>query len=310
MSKIILSLFAGLISVSLSTTTYAEEMIIDELNAVFGMLTIPEDIHAEKAALGNQLFHDPRLSSNGEVSCASCHILADGGDDGLAVSIGVSGNPTERNSPTVFNLNNHVAYFWDGRAATLVEQIDGPVHHPDEMGENWGSIIRKLVSDPMIRKTMARLYGGVSEAAIKDAIAEFERSLVTNDSPFDDYLGGDMAALDATAVAGLQRFMDYGCASCHQGPTVGGNLFQEFGVYLPIGPDGETRERLKVPSLRNVQHTAPYFNDGREPTLGGAIKTMGEAQLGRALSDEEISEIKAFLQALSSPRFAAQRDEP
>ncbi len=284
------------------------DLSYEDVKEIFGELSVPADINKAKAEIGRKLFHDPRLSVNNAVSCASCHVLATGGDDGLALSIGVSGAPTSRNSPSVFNLENHVGYFWDGRAATLDEQIDGPIHHPDEMGETWDTIIKKISADAALSADLNRHFGAISATSIKASIVEFERSLVTNDSPFDRYLAGAEDALEPEAVRGLARFVDYGCASCHQGPTIGGNLYQYFGVYLDT--DEKTpREKLKVPSLRNVEHTAPYFNDGREPTLEGAVRTMASAQLGRGLTQEEVDEIVSFLHSLSSDQFSRPKEE-
>lgn len=285
---------------------------VSDALAIFGILYKPENINARKVALGEKLFHDPRLSVNDAVSCASCHHLASGGDDGLQFSVGVSGAFTQRNSSSVFNLENQVAYFWDGRAISLEDQIDGPIHHPDEMGTDWPTIIGKLAADPSLVREMARLYGGVNEAAIKDALVQFERTLVTNDSAFDAFLAGNDAALTPEEKRGLSRFVSYGCASCHQGELVGGNLFQEFGVYDEEGEEGTAEQTLllKVPSLRNVAHTAPYFHDGREPELIDAIRAMAQSQLGRNISVDEAEEIASFLHALSGQRFSGQTNIP
>jgi len=282
------------------------EVSVEEALETFGLLEAPKGISANKVLLGQKLFHDPRLSVNNQVSCASCHIIAQGGDDNRRFSIGVSGAPSARNSPTVFNLINHIAYFWDGRADTLADQIDGPVHHPDEMGSDWETIVKKLNADDALNALIRRHYGAVSEHAIKDAIATFEKTLVTNDSPFDEFMRGDKTALSETAMRGLGRFIDYGCASCHQGPAIGGNVFQRFGVYDQAK---EERPLLKVPSLRNVVVTGPYFNDGREADLVGAVRTMARAQLGRDLNDEEVLDFVAFLNSLSSARFLDDEKE-
>ena len=277
------------------------EVSLDEVLEIFGQMDMPAALNQDRVSLGRQLFHDPRLSSNDQVSCASCHIISDGGDDNRQFSIGVSGKPTTRNSPSVFNLENHVAYFWDGRSVSLEDQIDGPIHNPDEMNTDWISIIRKLNKDKAFSASFRKEYETINTDAIKDAIAVFEKSLVTNDSPFDRFMTGDKLALGEKAKRGLSRFIDYGCASCHQGPALGGNVFQRFGIYKD---DVDDRPLLKVPSLRNVAVTAPYFHDGREAELSNAVRTMARVQLGREINDVELEEIFDFLHSLTSARFS------
>ncbi len=274
------------------------------------------NLDREKVALGRQLFHDPRLSKNGAVSCASCHNLTAGGADVGARSFGVSGEPTATNTPTVFNSANNVAQFWDGRAATLEEQIDGPLQHPDEMGSTWQQTIGIVSADPTYVDAFFSIYGGpASPERIRDAIAEFERTLVTLDAPFDRFLRGDKTAITAEARRGYERFQTYGCISCHQGRNVGGNIYQRLGIVEPyFGEDEVTpanlgrfnvtghdadRHVFKVPSLRNVALTAPYFHDGSVETLEQAIAIMGFYQLGRALPQSDIADIAAFLRSLT-----------
>lgn len=288
---------------SAASDSYSDAALRTEMIAIFGQMPPPEQFDVGKVDLGNRLFHDPRLSANDQISCASCHILEQGGDDGLKFSIGVSGEKSVRNSPSVFNLNGHVAYFWDGRAQSLETQIDGPIHHPDEMGTDWPSIIEKLSGDNALYKEFRRLYGGMDERSIKNAIVIFEKSLRTDDSAFDRYLRGDDVALSDTAKKGAQHFLNFGCSSCHQGYLVGGNLFQKFGVYRAEN-DESFQHLFKVPSLRNVEHTAPYFHDGREATLQGAVRTMADAQLGRPLSEIETKNLVAFLKSLSGEQFS------
>lgn len=281
----------------------------NELIEVFGFMPAEKPLNAEKTNLGRQLFHDPRLSKNNQVSCATCHILEEGGDDGRAFSIGVSGAESVRNSPTVFNLSGHIAYFWDGRSPSLEAQIDGPIHHPDEMGSDWQSIVPKLSQDKALLMEFRRVYGALDERSIKDAIVTFEKSLTTDDSSFDQYLRGDTSALSEKAKEGANHFLNFGCSSCHQGYLVGGNLFQKFGVYRPQDDNVNAQQLFKVPSLRNVEHTAPYFHDGRQNTLEGAVRTMADAQLGRPLSEIETANLVAFLKSLSSARFVTPADE-
>ena len=276
---------------------------VDEARVIFGLLEAPANLDAKKVDLGRRLFHDPRLSQNDQVSCASCHVLKAGGDDGRKFSVGISGQPTRRNSPTVFNVTNHIGYFWDGRAETLFDQIDGPVHDPDEMGTDWRTIEGKLSADPGYVEEFQTFYGELNAKTIKDAIVLFQESLITNDTPFDRYLAGNESALTEDAKRGLARFVEYGCASCHQGSLLGGNLYQKFGVFEPNANDADRETFFKVPSLRNVSATAPYFHDGREATLHDAVRLMAKVQLGRELSSDETDELVWFLQALTSDRF-------
>ena len=270
------------------------------------------EVDLDKVALGAKLFHDPRLSKNNTVSCASCHRIGAGGDDDLAKSVGVSGNPSRRNSPSVTYAAYFLSQFWDGRAETLEDQIDGPIQHKDEMANDWGTIEGRLSQDKAYSEAFRKIYGDrPDEASIKDAIAEFERSLGAFNAPLDRFLEGDAAALSPEANKGAQLFVSYGCVSCHQGPLLGGNLYQRIGIYAPYpfsdeGRDlgrfeitGEEADRLmfKVPSLRNVAQTAPYFHDGSIERLDDAILAMAYYQLGLNISPDDITQIAAFLEA-------------
>lgn len=274
------------------------------------------DLPAAKVALGKRLFFEPRLSHNDKIACASCHPLDRGGNDGLPVSVGIDGKQGNINAPTVFNSSLNFVQFWDGRAATLEEQAAGPVHNPVEMASNWPEVIAKLSEDDQYRREFALIYRqGISSEAIVDAIATFERSLLTPNSRFDRYLHGDQEALDALERSGLQRFLSYGCASCHQGAGIGGNLFQRFGVMdnyfkhnagnpANLGRFNVTRLEadrhvFKVPSLRNIALTAPYFHDASAKTLEEAVIIMGRFQLGRELSEADVTAITAFLHTLT-----------
>lgn len=275
------------------------------------------ELDERKVQLGKRLFHDPRLSREGSVACASCHDIGMGGADGLATSIGLDGARTAVNAPTVLNSGFNAAQFWDGRASTLEEQIDGPLSHPDEMGTSWEEVIAKLEAEAAYVEAFAELYpGGIGPDAVKDAIAAYERSLITPNAPFDRYLRGEEDAISERARAGYRLFTSYGCVSCHQGINIGGNLFEKFGVVVPrhkhvgyfkpadlgrynvTGRDGD-RFVFKVPSLRNVTLTAPYFHDGSAETLAEAIRQMGLHQLGRELSDEEVALLAEFLATLT-----------
>lgn len=280
---------------------------------------IPEEVRLDKrkVALGDRLFHDTRLSHDNSVSCASCHYLTKGGTDQRPTSIGIGGQVGSRNAPTVFNSGFNFRQFWDGRAETLEDQIDGPTNDPGEMASNWKEIIRNLKQDPTYVSAFAELYpDGIQSHNIKDAIATFERSLITPNSRFDRYLRGDSLAITEEEKAGYRLFKNYGCVACHQGINIGGNMFQKLGVMVdyfaergnPTGPalgryavTGQERDRytFKVPSLRNVARTAPYFHDGSVPTLEAAVEIMAKYQLGRSLSPREVDLIVKFLRTLT-----------
>jgi cytochrome c peroxidase len=271
---------------------------------------------SEKARLGKRLFFETRLSRDDSISCASCHDLGRGGVDRQAGSIGIDGQLGPINAPTVFNASLNFVQFWDGRAASLEEQAAGPVHNPLEMASNWPAVIAKLQQDATYRSDFARLYpAGISGEAITDAIAAFERTLITPNSRFDRFLLGDGDALNELEQNGYRRFLDLGCASCHQGVGIGGNMFQRFGVmadYFYGRPEKpadlgrfnvtgkeEDRHVFKVPGLRNVAMTAPYFHDASAQTLEEAVMIMGRYQLGRKLSNDDLQAIAAFLRTLT-----------
>ena len=265
--------------------------------------------------LGRQLFHDARLSGNGEISCSTCHQLEHGGHDPRTNPVGISQRTLRRNTPTVYNAAFNIAQFWDGRAEDLTQQAAIPVLHPDEMGGDWVSITHRLRSDPEMVRAFSIYPQGIREETIVDAIALYERTLITANSPLDRYLRGADDALNKTELEGYELFKTLGCISCHQGKNLGSNLFQKIGVYandqqlaslssLDQGRfevTGEEKDRLvfKVPSLRNVALTAPYFHDGSRATLKDAVYDMGQLQLGITLSPEQIDKITAFLHTLT-----------
>ncbi|MDD2883614.1 MAG: cytochrome-c peroxidase [Dechloromonas sp.] len=272
-------------------------------------------IGREKAALGERLFFEKRLSRDNTISCASCHDPARGGTDRRPVSIGIDGHTGPINAPTVFNAALNFVQFWDGRAASLEEQAAGPVHNPLEMGANWALVISKLTNDESYRLAFAQIYPqGITGETIADAIAAFEHTLLTP-SRFDLFLAGNPHALNKQEQDGYRRFLDYGCASCHQGANIGGNMFQRFGVMAdyfagrtPTAADlgrfnvtqrEADRHVFKVPSLRNVALTAPYFHDASAQTLEEAIMIMGRVQLGRELTIPDTQAIAAFLKTLN-----------
>ncbi|GAA4882275.1 cytochrome c peroxidase [Ferrimonas pelagia] len=272
----------------------------------------PYKIDLAVAQLGKDLFEDPRLSSNNTVSCATCHEMTGYGTQALANSPGVQG-VGPRNSPTVFNASLNPMQFWDGRALTLEQQLDGPIHNPLEMDSSWPQVIDKLQQDPVLSERFNTLLNQpISEQSIKYAISYFEQQLLTPDAPFDQHLRGDHA-LTSDAKAGWQRFVSLGCAQCHQGINLGGNIMQTFGLTHRHSDNlsdmglreltGDERDTLvfRVPSLRNVAMTAPYFHDGSVNRLRDAVEIMAMSQLGKSLSEQELDELVAFLSSLTAP---------
>jgi cytochrome c peroxidase len=278
-------------------------------------LTLTLDVR--KVALGDRLFHEARLSRDGTVACASCHNLKTGGVDRLARSKGVGGQLGGINAPTVFNSGFNYRQFWDARARTLEDQVDGPLQHPLEMAGTWPNALDTLAGDPHYRAEFAALYrDGVTTANVKDAIATFERSLFTPNARFDLYLRGNAAALSDFELAGYRLFKQVGCTSCHQGMNIGGNMVQKLGIIenyfagrsdLTEADQGrfnltrleEDRYVFRVPSLRNVAITPPYLHDASAPTLEDAVRIMARYQLGVDLSAGDVATISAFLGTLT-----------
>lgn len=270
-----------------------------------------------KIELGRKLFHDPRLSHDDTVSCASCHNLALGGTDRRARSIGVNGAEGVINSPTVLNSGFNFSQFWDGRAASLELQTDEPIQSQREMASSWPEVVAKLKNSSEYVGMFRQVYKDEIKASyIKISLGAFERSLSTPNSRFDRYLQHPGQYLSEKEVQGYQLFKSFGCASCHQGINVGGNMYQKLGVMAPYFSDrgGLTRAdrgrfnvtgdpndmyMFKVPSLRNVALTAPYFHDGNAATLPDAVRLMAKYQLGRRLSETEVHLIVEFLNTLT-----------
>lgn len=272
-----------------------------------------------KAALGFALFHDPRLSVDNTVSCASCHALETAGVDNHQYSHGVNEQLGGVNAPTVFNAVYNFVQFWDGRAQTLAAQAAGPPLNPVEMAsESFDQIIAKLKADKKFTKAFTAVYpDGITEANLTDAIEQFERTLVTPNSAFDKWLLGDDSALTTDQLEGYELFKKYDCATCHTGPNLGGlsyelmglrrHYFAERGLELTHEDNGRYKEtqqerdrhRFKVPGLRNVEHTWPYYHDGTRLTLEDAVRDMGLYQSGVELTETEVAEITAFLKTLT-----------
>lgn len=316
MTSLSVRLHAFLISLAIATTAFpaAAAALSDE-----PLQPIPQSLKQDpvRAGIGRLLFHDARLSGNGRVSCASCHDLAKGGVDGLARSSGLRGGLTDVNAPTVFNAALNFKQFWNGRADTLEDQVDQVIQNPVEMGSKWEDVVLKVSQDPKYKSAFTGAYkDGVTKANIQNAIATFERTLITPNSRFDRYLRGEAAAISDLEKAGYARFKQYGCVACHQGVNVGGNMFQKFGVmgnyfdkrgnptqadlgrYLVTKAEND-KHVFKVPSLRNVALTAPYFHDASAKTLEEAVDVMFRYQLGRVASREDKESIVKFLRTLT-----------
>ena len=270
-----------------------------------------------KVELGRQLFNEPRLSVNNTLSCASCHQLAFGGADNKSFSLGFDGKPVALNTPSVFNASLNFKQFWNGRVDTLQAQIEQVVISPVEMGSDWKTVVQNLSALPAYQNAFKQAYpDGVTAANVQNALATYERTLLTPDSRFDQYLLGNTDILTIQEKYGYQRFKDYGCIACHQGVNIGGNMFQKFGVmgdyfkvrgnplesdlgrYL-LTQDEDDRHVFKVPSLRNVAVTPPYFHDASAKTLEEAVDVMFKYQLGRTPSQEDKDLIVQFLKTLT-----------
>jgi cytochrome c peroxidase len=319
---------AGLVSLFLAVPqsessvapAFGAALFVEPTRGAIQPVPSPPIMDAAKVALGRALFHDARLSHDDSIACANCHDVQTGGHDPSGFSIGVGGAVGIINSPTVFNASLNFAQFWDGRSASLEEQAHGPVHNPIEMASSWDEVIPKLRADAAFMRQFEAVYpAGLSPEAIVDAISAYERSLLTPDAPFDRFLRGETTAIDTLSREGYRLFTEIGCVSCHQGVNIGGNMYQRFGVLgdyfkdraavRPIQPADygrfnvtgleEDRFVFKVPGLRNVALTGPYFHDASAETLQDAVAIIGRFQLGRTLSASEIDAIVAFLHSLT-----------
>ncbi len=287
------------------------------VNAVRPIPAAPA-LDARKVALGRALFHDKRLSKDDTISCATCHALDMGGTDREAFSTGVGGQKGGVNAPTVYNSSLSFVQFWDGRAADLREQAGGPVQNPVEMASTWPGVFSKLSKDKAFMKSYAAIYGSeLTDVNLRDAIATFEETLLTPDSSFDRYLKGEKLALHPTAETGYRLFVSAGCQTCHVGPAMGGQSFEKMsrdGDYyadrggLRMDSDSgrfnvtkreQDRHKFKVPTLRNIAKTSPYFHDGTKQTLADAVKAMGKYQLERNFTSTELTQLVAFLESLT-----------
>lgn len=282
--------------------------------ALLDSVNIPKTPQQEaKIELGKMLWFDPRLSLSGKVSCNTCHDLSTNGADTKPLSIGYAGRKGTVNSPTVFNAEKQIAQFWDGRAKTLAEQATGPITNPLERAmtpELAEGVIRSI---PGYRPYFEKAFGSKNPtfSEIAEALAAFETTLTTPNAPFERYLKGDKNALTQQQIDGLKLFRRSGCIRCHSGNLLGGTSFQKVGSVRPYVTDNSSKGRMdvsgkpwdemmfKVPTLLNVERTAPYFHDGAVKTLPDAVKKMADIQLDMNLSEKQVEEIVAFLESLN-----------
>jgi cytochrome c peroxidase len=261
---------------------------------------IPEPVAAEplKIKLGERLFGDSRLSRDNSRSCSSCHDLATNGASTKSHDVGLDGTDLPLNTLTLFNATLNFRFGWEGKIRTLELDAKAALENPRIMGASVPEVAGKLAADPGMRREFVTAYGSGPDAAnVLDAIASFERTLLTPDSRFDRWLAGDTNALSKDELDGYQLFKSLGCVSCHQGVSIGGNLFARHGIFHPLA--APKPEILRVPSLRNVATTPPYFHDGSAPTLDEAVRKMGLAQLNSVLTDQQVKSIVAFLHTLT-----------
>lgn len=276
-------------------------------------VVVPRVSNPALVELGKKLFFEPRLSKSGAISCNSCHNLSRGGSDNLKSSIGHRWQRGPINSPTVLNASMNLAQFWDGRAKDLNAQAGGPIANPGEMASTHELAVAVLQSIPGYRTEFKQVFkkDGIDIGQVTKAIAAFEETLVTPNSRMDQWLRGNKQALSKQELDGYQLFKSAGCVACHNGPAVGGNSYQKMGLVEPYktgnqaegrkGVTGKDADRFhfKVPTLRNVELTAPYFHDGEAATLKQAVDVMGRIQLGRKFSDDENAKLVAFLKTLT-----------
>jgi len=251
-----------------------------------------------RVALGERLFSDRRLSHDSTRSCWSCHNTQTNGASANAHDVTPEGQPLAFNTPTIFNAGLNFRLNWEGNFRSLERHAEQTLRNLRVMGSSADEVVSKLRADMEAVRQFRDAYGREPDVtALLDAIATYERSLVTPGSRFDRWLAGESDAITPDELSGYQVFKSLGCISCHQGVNVGGNLFQRHGIFRPIGSAGPML--IRVPSLRNVATTPPYFHDGSAPTLSEAVKTMGNAQLDRVLTDQQVVAIVAFLNTLT-----------
>lgn len=291
---------------------------------------IPFTLHAnpQKAALGKKLFNETHLSRDNSRSCASCHNLATGGVDDKRYSTGTGGKINKVNTPTVLNAALNFRQFWDGRATTLEEQVELVITLPQQMNSDWQITLAKLKTDANYKREFAEIYAdGITKANVANAIAEYERTLITPNSRFDKFLRGNANAISIQEKEGFETFKRYGCVSCHQGVLVGGNMFERMGSVrdyfkdrgniqpADLGHYNVTHEEnhryyFKVASLRNIEKTAPYFHDGSAKTMQEAVGTMAKYNLGITMAKKDVDSIVAFFKTLTGEAPEHIQDKP
>ena len=301
--SVILAMAVGL---TLSPTSFAADEPIQVIKPA-------QNINLAQVELGKKLWFDPRLSKSGFISCNSCQNLSMGGTDNLKTSIGHKWNQGPINAPTVLNSSLNLAQFWDGRAKDLKEQAGGPIANPGEMGFTHDLAVDVVKNIPGYVREFTVTFGDseVNIDRITQAIAEFEKTLVTPNSRFDQWLLGKKDAISHQEMDGYNLFKNSGCVACHNGSAVGGNSFQKMGAVEAYKTDSKAeglsavtgkdadRFKFKVPTLRNVEMTYPYFHDGGAATLTSAVELMGRLQLGKKYTAEENAKIVAFLKTLT-----------
>ncbi|MGC2394992.1 MAG: cytochrome-c peroxidase [Rhodomicrobium sp.] len=320
----VLASFVILSMVGIAGALAADDPLMKQAQGTFEPIPLKppaiKDVAATPAMveLGKALYFEPRLSQSHNISCNTCHQIGLGGVDMLPTSIGHKWQKGSRNAPTVLNAVFNAAQFWDGRAADLKEQAGGPIQNPIEMGISHQHAIEMLKGVPGYAKLFEAAFPGdtdpIKMANVVTAIAAFEATLITPNAPFDKYLRGDASALTAEQKEGLKLFMDKGCATCHAGINVGGQMYAPFGVIERPGaeilpPDDKGRFQVtktvsdeyvfRVPPLRNIELTPPYFHSGKSWDLRQAVAVMGTSQLGQKLNDQEVSAITSFLKSLT-----------
>ncbi len=291
--------------------------ILSNSNEPIKPIPLSLDLDYQKVELGEKLFFDKQLSKNNTVSCGSCHELDQGGTDRSQYSTHYNGALSAVNSPTIFNVGFNFKQFWNGRAETLEEQAGMILNNSKSMGISWEEVVSRLSKDPEYTSKFKLIYkSDIKPEFIQNAIAEYERSLFTPNSRFDQYLRGDTNAINQEELEGYLLFKKYGCTSCHQGVNIGGNMFETFGISgdyfsmrgnltdadngrFNVTKNEADRYVFKVPSLRNVSLTAPYLHDGTAETLEDAVRIMSLYQLGKTLSPEETDKISKFLHTLT-----------
>jgi cytochrome c peroxidase len=301
-----------------------ESQEINLVNEAIQPIPLERALAPQKQLLGEKLFQEVRLSADNRVSCLTCHRFDMGGADRRTHSLGVRSRVGEVNTPTIFNVQYNFRLNWNGKFETLTDHLEGLLTNPDGMDISWDVLIQKLKQVPEYQRTFSQIYSdGLTANNLKDALVTYEESLNTPNSRFDRFLRGDKQALSPTEQEGYQLFKDYGCVSCHQGINAGGNLFQRFGVMgnyfadrgnvtqadlgrFNVTQDPADRFVFRVPSLRNVAQTAPYFHDGTAQTLEQAVVVMAKYQLGRSLPAKDINCLAEFLRTLTG-EYQGQR---